>query len=117
MRTRPGVRLQSVTSGQAGLALAAQEIPDLILLDLHLPGLHGHEVLRRLKEEPATAGIPVAILSAEAAPAIIRHMRAAGVIAYLTKPLDLTELGQLIDSFAAQHEHEAGPAPRTAPAP
>jgi signal transduction histidine kinase/ActR/RegA family two-component response regulator len=117
MRTRPGVRLQSVTSGQAGLTLAAQEIPDLILLDLHLPGLHGHEVLRRLKEKPATAGIPVAILSAEAAPAIIRHMRASGVIAYLTKPLDLTELGQLIDSFAAQHEHEAGPAPRTAPAP
>ena len=117
MRTRPGVRLQSVTSGQAGLALAAQEIPDLILLDLHLPGLHGHEVLRRLKAEPATAGIPVAILSAEAAPDIIRHMRASGVIAYLTKPLDLAELGQLIDSFAAQREHEAGPAPRTAPAP
>jgi signal transduction histidine kinase/ActR/RegA family two-component response regulator len=117
MRTRPGVRLQSVTSGQAGLALAAQEIPDLILLDLHLPGLHGHEVLRRLKAEPATAGIPVAILSAEAAPAVIRNMRASGVIAYLTKPLDLTELGQLIDSFAAQHEHEAAPAPRTAPAP
>jgi signal transduction histidine kinase/CheY-like chemotaxis protein len=117
MRTRPGVRLQSATSGQAGLALAAQEIPDLILLDLHLPGLHGHEVLRRLKAEPATAGIPVAILSAEAAPAVIRNMRASGVIAYLTKPLDLTELGQLIDSFAAQHEHEAGPAPRTAPAP
>jgi CheY-like chemotaxis protein len=117
LRTRPAVRLQSVTSGQAGLALAAQEIPDLILLDLHLPGLHGHEVLRRLKEDPATAGIPVAILSAEAAPAVIRHMRAAGVIAYLTKPLDLAELGQLIDSFAAELEHEAGPAPRRAPAP
>jgi response regulator of citrate/malate metabolism len=44
-------------------------------------------------------------------------MRASGVIAYLTKPLDLTELGQLIDSFAAQHEQKAGPAPRTARAP
>ena len=117
MRTRPGVWLQSVTSGQAGLTLAAQDPPDLILLDLHLPGLHGHEVLRRLKEKPATAGIPVAILSAEAAPTVIRHMRASGVIAYLTKPLDLAELGQLIDSFAAQHQHQAGPAPRTAPTP
>ena len=116
MRTRPGIRLQSVTSGQAGLALAAQEAPDLILLDLHLPGLHGEEVLRRLQAEPATAGIPVAILSAEAAPAVIRHMRASGVIAYLTKPLDLAELGQLIDSFAAQHHHEADPASRTVPA-
>ena len=117
MRTRPGIRLQSVTSGQAGLALAAQEIPDLILLDLHLPGLHGEEVLRRLQAKPATAGIPVAVLSAEAAPAVIRHMRASGVIAYLTKPLDLAELGQLLDSFAAQHGHEADPATRTVPAP
>ena len=74
-------------------------------------------MLRRLRAKPATAGIPVAILSAEASPAVIRHMRASGVIAYLTKPLDLAELGQLLDSFAAQHDHEADPAPRTVPAP
>jgi signal transduction histidine kinase/ActR/RegA family two-component response regulator len=117
MRTRPGMRLQSVTSGQAGLEVATQEIPDLILLDLHLPGLHGDEVLRRLRAKPATARIPVAILSAEASPAVIRQMRANGVIAYLTKPLDLTELGQLLDSFAAGHDPEADPATRTVPVP
>jgi signal transduction histidine kinase/ActR/RegA family two-component response regulator len=117
LKPRPGVRLQSVMSGQAGLTIAAAEVPDLILLDLHLPGLHGDEVLRRLKASPATAGIPVAILSAEASPAVIRHMRASGVIAYLTKPLDLTELGELLDSFTARHDHRAGPASRTAPAP
>ena len=117
LKTRPGMRLQSATSGQAGLEAATREIPDLILLDLHLPGLHGDEVLRRLRAKPATAGIPVAILSAEASPAIIRRMRASGVIAYLTKPLDLTELGQLLDSVAAGHDHQADPALRTAPAP
>ena len=111
------MRLQSVTSGQAGLESATREIPDLILLDLHLPGLHGDEVLRRLRDNPATTGIPVAILSAEASPAIIRHMRARGVIAYLTKPLDLTELGRLLDSVAAGHDRQAGPASRTAPTP
>ena len=68
-----------------------------------LVGLHGDEVLRRLR--------------AKAAPAIIRHMRASGVIACLTKPLDLVELGQLLDSFVAGHDHEADPAPRTVPAP
>jgi signal transduction histidine kinase/CheY-like chemotaxis protein len=115
LRTRPGVRLQSVTTGQAGLEVAAREIPDLILLDLHLPGLHGDEVLTRLRDKPATAGIPVAILSAEASPTIIRHMRTRGVIAYLTKPLDLTELGELLDSVAAGHD--ADPATRTPPAP
>ena len=82
-----------------------------------IAGYRGSEVLRGLKDEPAIAGIPVAILSAEASSAIIRDMRTRDVIAYPTEPLDLTELGQLIDSFAAQHVHEAGPAPRTAPAP
>jgi len=115
LRTRPGMRLQSVMSGRAGLEVATREVPDLILLDLHLPGLHGDEVLRRLTDDPATAGIPVAILSAEAAPTVIRHMRSSGVIAYLTKPLDLTELGQLLDSVAAGHDHHADPATRTPP--
>jgi CheY-like chemotaxis protein len=117
MKTRPGMRLRSVTSGQAGLEAAARELPDLILLDLHLPGLHGDEVLKRLRREPATAGIPVVILSAEASPAVIRRMRSSGVIAYLTKPLDLAELGQLLDSVAAGHDPQPGPASRTAPAP
>ncbi len=117
LKTRPGVRLQSVLSGQAGLESAAREIPDLILLDLHLPGLHGDEVLRRLRANPATARIPVAILSAEASPAIIHNLRARGVIAYLTKPLDLTELGRLVDSVAAEHDRPAGPAALTAPIP
>jgi CheY-like chemotaxis protein len=62
----------------------------------------------QLKAEPATAAIPVAILSAEAAPAVIRHMRGNGVIAYLTKPLDLTELGELIDSVAGS-DHRVRP--------
>lgn len=63
-----------------------------------------------------TAGIPVTILSAEASPAIIRYMRTRGVIAYLTKPLDLAELGQPLDSFMAGHDHGAAPAPRSVPA-
>jgi len=117
LKTRPSMRLQSVTSGRAGLESAAREVPDLILLDLHLPGLHGDEVLRRLRADPATAGIPVAILSAEASPTIIHQLRARGVIAYLTKPLDLAELGQLLDSVAAGHDRQAGPASLTAPIP
>ena len=82
-----------------------------------IAGYRGSEVLRGLRDKPAIAGIPVAILSTEASPAIIRHMRTDGAIAYLTKPLDLTELGQLLDSFAAGDDHWADPAPRTVPAP
>jgi signal transduction histidine kinase/CheY-like chemotaxis protein len=117
LQTRPSMRLRSVTSGQAGLEAASRDIPDLILLDLHMPGLHGDEVLRRLRDKPTTAGIPVAILSAEASPAIIRHMRTTGIVAYLTKPLDLTELGRLLDSVAAGYRRQAGPPARTPPIP
>ena len=81
-------------TGEAGLEAALRDRPDLILLDLHLPGMHGEEVLRRLRAEPATADIPVAILSAEASPASSAACRPAGVVAYLTKPLDLAELGR-----------------------
>jgi signal transduction histidine kinase/CHASE3 domain sensor protein/ActR/RegA family two-component response regulator len=112
VRSRPAVHLQSARTGRAGLERAIREVPDLVLLDLHLPDLGGCEVLKRLKAEPATAGIPVAILSAEAAPAVIRDMRDGGVIAYLTKPLDLTELGELLDAVAASL-NQVGAATRT----
>jgi CheY-like chemotaxis protein len=115
LRSRPNIRLHSVTSGQAGLDLARREVPDLILLDLHLPDLHGAEVLKRLKSEPATAGIAVAVLSAEAEPGVIRGMRGSGVVAYLTKPLNLTELGTLVDYLTARPTR-SDPAPRTTPA-
>jgi AmiR/NasT family two-component response regulator len=64
----------------------------------------------------ATAGIPVAVLSAEAAPSVIRAMRDRGVAGYLTKPLNLTELGQLVDCLTAKRGQRAGQAPRTTPA-
>jgi CheY-like chemotaxis protein/nitrogen-specific signal transduction histidine kinase len=117
IKTRPGMRLQSVTTGEAGLEAATRDIPDLILLDLHLPGLHGDAVLSRLRDQPATVGVPVAVLSAEAAPTVIRQMRARGVIAYLTKPLDLAELGRLLDSVAAQGRNLAGPTSPAEPGP
>ena len=117
IKTRPGMRLRSVTTGEAGLEAATRDVPDLILLDLHLPGLHGDAVLSRLRDKPTTAGIPVAVLSAEAAPTVIRQMRARGVIAYLTKPLDLAELGRLLDSVAAEERNQDRPTFPTEPAP
>jgi CheY-like chemotaxis protein/anti-sigma regulatory factor (Ser/Thr protein kinase) len=78
--------------GTIGLELAREHHPDMILLDLHLPDLRGHEVLIRLKAEPATQDTPVVILSADASPGQIRRLQQAGAAAYLTKPIDLEEL-------------------------
>ncbi len=116
LRGRPGISLQTAESGQAGLDCAIRDIPDLILLDLHLSDIHGEDVLKELRAEPATAGIAVVVLSAEAAPRIIRRLLASGALAYLTKPLNLTELGHLLDSFAPAQDHQALTPDRKAPA-
>jgi signal transduction histidine kinase/ActR/RegA family two-component response regulator len=101
LRGRPNIRLRSETSGRAGLECAARDMPDLIMLDLHLPDMHGDQVLSELKAEPATAAIPVVVLSADASRGVIRRLLAGGALAYLTKPIELAELGDLLDTFAA----------------
>jgi CheY-like chemotaxis protein len=104
-----------VSSGRAGIERAIRGVPDIILLDLHLADLHGEQVLKELRAEPVTAAIPVVVLSADASPGVIRRLLADGALAYLTKPLDLAEIGRLLDSFSASGpDHEARTAmPRT----
>ena len=83
------VDLLSAMQGRIGLDLAHQHLPDLILLDLHLPDIPGQEVLTRLREDEATARIPVVILSADATPGSVEHLLELGADSYLTKPLDV----------------------------
>jgi PAS domain S-box-containing protein len=104
LNRRPGVRLISAMRPQLGLDLAAEHAPDLILLDLHLPDMPGQEVLRRLRAQARTANVPVVILSADARPALINELLAQGVRAFLTKPLDVRELLELLDSVAAEQQ-------------
>ncbi len=85
----PEVRLIPAMHGKLGLDLARQHHPDLILLDLHLPDLHGHEVLQQLKRDPNTAAIPVVMLSADATSGQVERLQAAGAADYLTKPIDI----------------------------
>jgi CheY-like chemotaxis protein/nitrogen-specific signal transduction histidine kinase len=93
----PGVKLLSAMQGQLGLDLARTHLPDWILLDLHLPDINGDQVLRRLREDPKTRHIPVTIVSADATAAQISRLLAAGANDYLTKPLDVRNLLQLLE--------------------
>jgi len=117
LRSKPNTTLRSETSGRAGIESAARDMPDLILLDLHLPDLHGEQVLSELKAEPATAAIPVVVLSADASHGVIHRLLANGALAYLTKPIELAELGKLLDTFAATQaqDQQARPATRIIP--
>ncbi len=99
---RPGVTLVTVATGQAGLDRARSAAPSIILLDLHLPDLDGNEVLRRLREDPGTRAIPVVVLSADAAPSRSTRLIAAGATAFLTKPLNIGEILELLDTTLAK---------------
>jgi PAS domain S-box-containing protein len=94
---RSAVRLLTASSGEAGIEMALREHPDLILLDMHLPDLSGEEVLQRLWADPRTRSHPVAVLSADATHSQRQRMLAAGVVDYLTKPLDIGQLLRLVD--------------------
>jgi len=98
---KDGLRLIGATRGQSGLEMARIHRPDLILLDLHLPDIAGQEVLRQLMENPETAAIPIAIVSADATPGQIERLLDAGARSYLTKPLDVGSILRLFDQTFA----------------
>ncbi|WP_413791083.1 MULTISPECIES: ATP-binding protein [unclassified Pseudomonas] len=98
MQRRPGIQLLSSMQGQMGLDLARQHSPQLILLDVTLPDLEGLEVLRRLRQSPATAATPVLMITADASDLTQRALRDAGATAILTKPIH-------IQAFLGHLEH------------
>jgi len=106
---RPGLILLSAMQGSLGLDLARQHLPDLILLDLHLPDMPGEQVLRHLQSDPKTHGIPVIVISADATPGQLRHLLATGARAYLTKPIDVSRFFEAVDEALSERRlHDAG---------
>jgi CheY-like chemotaxis protein len=94
---RADVEVVAAMHGRLGLELAHEHHPVLILLDLHLPDMHGDQVLQRLRDDPITASIPVVMVSADATPGQIQRLLAAGATAYLTKPIDVRDLLHILD--------------------
>ncbi len=94
-----GCQVRSTGSAEGALRLAAAERPALILMDAELPGMTGYEATRRLKADPATAGIPVIAVTAQAMRGDEARARAAGCAAYLTKPLDTQAFRALLRRY------------------
>jgi two-component system, cell cycle response regulator DivK len=88
---------------EAGVMLARSERPDLILMDIQLPGMDGLAATALLKQDPATSSIPVIALTALAMKADQERSRIAGCEAYIAKPLRYRELYAAIDSLLAEH--------------
>lgn len=93
-----GFRVLKSSASTPGMALIAQEKPDVILLDIMMPDISGIEILRFLRREPELAAIPVIVISAKSMPSDIRDGLDAGAAMYLTKPVGYLDLKKAVDS-------------------
>ena len=111
---RPDICLLTARDGTRGIELARGAHPDVILMDINLPGISGIRALQMLIEDPLTTHIPVIALSASAMPSDIRRGLAAGFFRYLTKPIKVTEFMETLDLALLQAKklspHVAGAA-------
>jgi PAS domain S-box-containing protein len=98
---RPDMRLLSATDGYSGIAMARTAQPDVILMDINLPGLSGIQALEILTGDLATAHIPVVALSANAMPRDIAKGLVAGFFRYLTKPIRVQQFMETLDEALA----------------
>ena len=94
---RPDIRLLSAMDGSRGIEIARASLPDVILMDINLPGISGIKALHILAEDSATAHIPVVALSANAMPRDIEKGLEAGFFRYLTKPIKVSEFMDTLD--------------------
>jgi CheY-like chemotaxis protein len=94
---RKDMRLLTARDGDLGIQLARDNQPEVILMDINLPGISGIEALRILRADPATAHIPIVALSANAMPRDIEKGLQAGFFRYLTKPIKVDEFMQTLD--------------------
>ena len=103
LNQRKGIRLVTSTIGLNALQMAIEFDPDVILLDLNLPDIHGRDVIKILQNNLKTKSIPVVIISADAMKPQIDKLMIAGARNYLTKPLDIMEFLNVVDSFMVRN--------------
>lgn len=101
MECYPDLHLISASNGNLGVECARTYMPEVILMDLHLPGISGIEAMKVLRADPSTAHIPVIALSADALPAEILKTLDAGFFNYITKPIKLNEFMAALDAALA----------------
>ena len=99
---RAGYTVVTAADGQQALAAARQHQPDLAVLDVMMPGLNGYEVTRQLRADPATAAIPVILLTARVQEADVSRGFEAGADDYLRKPFSPQELRSRVQAILAR---------------
>ena len=96
-----GYRVAEAESAEAGLALAAAQTPDLVLMDIHLPGMDGIEARGRLRADPATSAVPVIAFTASVMPQDRRQVTDAGFDGFVAKPISIKDFISTIEETLA----------------
>ena len=96
-----GYRVLVAPTAEEGIPMALKEKPDLVLMDIHLPGMNGIEALARLRADPGTMAIPVFAFTASVMPQDRREITSAGFDGFLSKPIDLKEFLATINATMA----------------
>ncbi len=104
---RPELRLLTAIDGNLGIALARDNLPEVILMDINLPGISGIQALKILREDPLTEHIPVLAISANAMPTDIKKGLDAGFFRYLTKPINVSEFMEALNIALAHASKQA----------
>lgn len=107
---RRGYEIRCAVDGIEGVALANSEGPDLILMDISLPGLNGWEATRQIRQNAETAGIPIIALTAHAMSGDREKTLEAGCDEYETKPVDLNRLLAKMETLLSSGSRRRGPA-------
>jgi PAS domain S-box-containing protein len=97
LERHPDMRLLSAADGRAAIEMARRNLPEVILMDINLPGMSGIKVLKLLRADPVTAHIPVLAISANALPHDVKKGLEAGFLCYLTKPIKVDEFMEALD--------------------
>jgi CheY-like chemotaxis protein len=98
----------TVRNGQEGIEVAGRDKPDLILMDMIIPGMHGLEATIKLKEEPLTREIPIIALTVMSSPNFVQECYRVGVAGYIKKPFDPKTLLESVERIVGQPEKKAG---------
>lgn len=99
-----GMEVLEAPDGEAGLELARRELPDLVLLDVMMPGRDGWSVARALAEDPRTREIPIVFLTARADAADRRRGQQLGGVGYVVKPFDPVRIGRVVEDVLSRLE-------------
>ena len=108
--SRRGYQVISAADGKRGIAMAHDQSPDLIVMDMSLPEIDGWEATRRLKADPATRAIPIVALTAHAMASDRKKAMDAGCDDYYTKPVDFESLVRSLETFLEARNRRARPA-------